>query len=391
MDKKISIGCSYKGKIWMRWVEQIDFWKNWCIHIGEMILDNTIDTNHILENSLKMEIITEFPDAIPYKILLPEQIEISNSHTKQLYIPKEDKLYPFFQSDLRNPELVNGKLQFEYWINARKFTFEQVIDRKSFSFKQIDGEELKVRHRNVNKKMTEFLKGNPPEISFIYENGNIVVVQENLKIDIKPKSDIELSHMKLLHLDWIGMDVDIRTESQGRERKKQSIQYATIHNIVDQSSDIIFDDDGSGEIADVIGIKIDDVNRKIFFHLYHCKFSDGDLPGGRVKDLYEVCGQAEKSIMWNDNSLDFIKRMIERENKRQKDYDDTRIEKGDLQTLHMLRRMLTSGFKTEFEISIVQPGVSIQKITASMKQILLATNAHLKDTYEIPLTCYFSE
>ena len=36
----------------------------------------------------------------------------------------------------------------------------------------------------------------------------------------------------------------------------------------------------------------------------------------RVSDLYEVCGQSEKSIMWNDNTLELIVRMIERENNK---------------------------------------------------------------------------
>ena len=43
--------------------------------------------------------------------------------------------------------------------------------------------------------------------------------------------------------------------------------------------------------------------------------------------------------------------------------------------------MVKSGFETEFEISIVQPGVSILEITDSMKQIILATDTYLKDTY----------
>ena len=179
-------------------------------------------------------------------------------------------------------------------------------------------------------------------------------------------------------------------ESQGRERKTNSIQYATIHNIVDRTSDIIFDDDGSGEISDIVSVKIDMETRKINFHLYHCKFSGGDRPGARVSDLYEVCGQAEKSIMWNDNVLEIVQRMIERENIRKKNYDETRFEKGDLQKLQMLKKMVKSGYETEFEVSIVQPGVSISKITNSMKQIILATDTYLKDTYGLRLTCYFS-
>ncbi|MET0960894.1 MAG: hypothetical protein ABWX58_11290 [Psychrobacillus psychrotolerans] len=94
--------------------------------------------------------------------------------------------------------------------------------------------------------------------------------------------------------------------------------------------------------------------------------------------------------MWNDNVLEIVQRMIVRENKRQENYGETRFENGDLQTLHMLKKMVKSGFETEFEISIVQPGVSILEITNSMKQIILATDTYLKDTYGLRLTCYFS-
>ncbi|RIJ63344.1 DEAD/DEAH box helicase [Rummeliibacillus sp. TYF005] len=387
---RISIGCSYKGKVWMRWIERINFWTEWCQNIGNKILDDTIDTNNILNNSLALEIIKEFPKGVPYKILLPEIIEISNSSTKQLYISKEQKAFPFFQTDLKNPCLVNGNLRFEFWINERKFVFEQIINETSYSFKQIEGEELIVKAGNKSFKMTDYLYEYSPEVSFIQSDGTIIVVQENLKTVIKPKSSIDLPSESLFAIDWNGLGVNIKSESQGRARKTDSIQYATIHNIVDQTSDIIFDDDGSGEIADVVSVKINEEHRKVVFHLYHCKYSHGENPGARVSDLYEVCGQAEKSIMWNDNVLKIVQRMIVRETMRQRNYDETRFEKGDLHTLHMLKKMVKSGFETEFEISIVQPGVSILEITDSMKQIILATDTYLKDTYGLHLTCYFS-
>ncbi len=238
--------------------------------------------------------------------------------------------------------------------------------------------------------MTDYLYEYSPEISFIQSDGTIIIVQENLKTVIKPKSGIGLPSDSLFAIDWKGFGVNIKSESQGKGRKTDSIQYATIHNIVDRTSNIIFDDDGSGEIADVVSVKIDNEHRKVVFHLYHCKYSHGERPGARVSDLYEVCGQAEKSIMWNDNVLEIVQRMIERENTRQRNHEETRFEKGDLQTLHMLKKMIKSGFETEFEISIVQPGVSIVEITNSMKQIILATDTYLKDTYGIRLTCYFS-
>ncbi|WP_427108186.1 DEAD/DEAH box helicase [Lysinibacillus xylanilyticus] len=388
--ERISIGCSYKGKVWMRWVERINFWTEWCQKIGKKVLDDTIDTNNILNNSLALEVIKEFPEGVPYKILMPEVIEVSNSSSKQLYLSKEQKTFPFFQTDLKNPGLVNENLRFEFWINERKFIFEQIINETSYSFKQIEGEEVSVKSGNKTVKMTDYLYEYSPEISFIQSDGTIIIVQENLKTVIKPRSDMELPPDSFFAIDWNGLGVNIKSESQGRERKTNSIQYATIHNVVDQTSDIIFDDDGAGEIADVVSVKIDMERQKIVFHLYHCKYSHGERPGARVSDLYEVCGQAEKSIMWNDNVLEIVQRMIERENIRQKNYNETRFERGDLQTLHKLKKMVKTGFETEFEMSIVQPGVSILEITNSMKQIILATDTYLKDTYGLRLTCYFS-
>ncbi|MFY3793319.1 hypothetical protein ACOQFO_16735, partial [Ureibacillus sp. MALMAid1270] len=242
-------------------------------------------SNNILNNSLTLEVIKEFPKGVPYKIMMPETIEISNSSTKKLYLSKEQNEYPFFQTDLKNPILVNGNLRFEFWINERIFVFEQILTDTSFSFKQIEGEELKVKTNNKTVKMTDYMYEFSPEISFIQNDGTIIVVQENLKTVIKSKSDIKLPLDSLIAIDWNGLGVNIKSESQGRERKTNSIQYATIHNIVDRTSDIIFDDDGSGEISDIVSVKIDMETRKINFHLYHCKFSGGDRPGARVSDL----------------------------------------------------------------------------------------------------------
>jgi hypothetical protein len=36
---------------------------------------------------------------------------------------------------------------------------------------------------------------------------------------------------------------------------------------------------------------------------YHCKYSQESSAGARVGDLYEVCGQAQKSISWLQNQL----------------------------------------------------------------------------------------
>lgn len=384
--QKISIGCSYKGKVWMRWVERVNFWSKWCENIGEKILNDTISTNHILSNTLTLEEIKEFPVGVPYKIILPETIEMANSLSKKIILSKENREYHFFQMELRKPEIVNGVLKFEIALNERIFIFEQQIHATGYKFKQIEGDELKVVSGKKTIMMTDYLYENSPEISFVKEDGTVAVVQENLMTVIAPKRDIELPSDRLKKVDWAIYGVNIKVESQGRVR----IQYATIHNLVDLTADIVFDDDGAGEIADIVTIKINEEARKIKIHFYHCKYSSEAQPGARVSDLYEVCGQTEKSIMWNDNAIDLIQRMIEREKVRVKDYNDTRFEKGDLKTLFTLKKMVKAGFETNLSISIVQPGVSVSKMSDSMKQVILATDTYLKETYAIPLTCYFS-
>ena len=64
---------------------------------------------------------------------------------------------------------------------------------------------------------------------------------------------------------------------------------------------MIVDDDGKGEAADVVAIciKADTTSPSgIEVEFYHCKYSLGAEQGQCVDDLYEVCGQAQKSINW---------------------------------------------------------------------------------------------
>ena len=39
-------------------------------------------------------------------------------------------------------------------------------------------------------------------------------------------------------------------------------------------------------------LAIKEMENEIHFEFYHCKYAHGNNPGGRLSDLYEVCGQA---------------------------------------------------------------------------------------------------
>ncbi|MBX4378155.1 hypothetical protein K4H02_24160, partial [Mycobacterium tuberculosis] len=84
---------------------------------------------------------------------------------------------------------------------------------------------------------------------------------------------------------------DITVESQGIERKANSIQaYMARFLSQDQTFDILIDDDRAGEAADLVGIRLD--KGDLHITLVHCKYSSKPTAGSRLNDLYEVCGQA---------------------------------------------------------------------------------------------------
>src|SRR5690606_13070414 len=104
--------------------------------------------------------------------------------------------------------------------------------------------------------------------------------------------------------DWTTLGVDITKESQYNKTKTQkredSIQFVMIQEMLkDADYKIIYDDDDKDEVSDIIGIKFfDNDYSKLIVDLFHCKFSTDPKSGARLKDLYEVCGQAQRSFHW---------------------------------------------------------------------------------------------
>lgn len=106
--------------------------------------------------------------------------------------------------------------------------------------------------------------------------------------------------------------------------------------------DVVFDDDGSGEIAGVVAIRAETPPEKRTVHvdLYHCKYSLAPTVGSRIDDLYVVCGQAQKSVSWaysEDKQVDLFSHLLRREPKQREGKEGTRFEKGTKQALLNLR------------------------------------------------------
>ncbi len=371
---KVSIGCSYKGRIWSRWVESIDFWMNWCDNIAARLQNQEIDTSRIFEGALVPEIIYERPSSVPYEIEWPIDMDLIND--RSILITHGPNDYPVYAMDIKLSDYnETGPIRFSVGNNKIREEYELHISNRKYEFKTIKPTGLIIKRSKREYKVAEFFNEFPPRIKFVDQSmleGNLLV-----KITAIPPS---FNRERIQIWNWKG--IDIHKESQGAERNKQSIQYRVIQNLVSTDRfSVIFDDDDAGEIADVVSIA-DDKN-KISIQFYHCKYAHGDNPGARVADLYEVCGQAEKSIKWCQEPTAIIDRLIKRESSRIH-LGGTRFEVGSLRKLREIKNKMRV-FPTHIQIFIVQPGIDSTALTDDMIRILSGTASYLMDTYSVKL------
>lgn len=371
---KISIGCSYKGRIWSRWVESIEFWMNWCDAIATRILNEQIDTSKILEGALVPVIVQERPVSVPYGIEWPIDLDIIND--KSFYITDGTNDYPIYETEIKltqNNE--SGPIRFSVGNEDVFEEYELRISEGTFGFHTLTSCGLVIKRNKREYKLTEFFNEFPPRIKFVDQS----MLEGNIQVKLTTVPEI-ISRNRFVKWNWDG--VDIRKESQGKTKEEGTVQYRLIEVLKNNDKySIIFDDDDAGEIADVVTFI--DGGDKILIQFYHCKYSHGDKPGARVADLYEVCGQAEKSVKWCQEPMTIIERLISRENSRART-GGTRFEVGNIRKLKEIKNKMRV-YPTKVEIAIVQPGIDETLLTEDMMRIISGSASYLLDTYGIEL------
>lgn len=375
----VSIGCSYKGTIWAKWVATVDYWKDWCDRQASKVLDSSIDTTIVLKNALIPEEIEARPKIVPYRIDLPREIGLDTQGNIQLRAASRST--QLFLVDIQLT-VFDETSPLSFYVGNEEFKeeFTLLIDEKGYTVIHKAGLHIQVsRPRKEDVSLVEYFCENPPVIWFVDGSS----LEGNYFLPLKGTQLAIFDVSKITPWNWSG--INIRKESQGVNRESDSIQYRLIADLKNRNQyRIIFDDDGSGEVADVVALREDDVEEKIIFELYHCKFSNGDQPGARVSDLYEVCGQAEKCAIWTEDAKALVDRLIKRETDRIGKGHQTRFEIGDKKSLFILKNKLRF-HSVEYRIFIVQPGVDSKRILPQMHQILCSTETFLMETSGIEL------
>ncbi len=376
---KTSVGCSYKGRVWSRKITNIAHLTKWCSFMGKKVLDEAINVDKILDGVLKPVLITERPQSIPLIIEWPTSFLLEQESAINIIFGKDSIPLQEVSIDLISHS-IKGDLRFSVHCDNYESEFSLEIlnepEGRGYKYKQIGKLPISIRIGSSTKPLQEWFEEEPPIIRFI--DGSYIENNIHITVNDQPSSPYEKKNIE----SWNWSGIDITKESQKIEKRKDSIQYYLIYELKKKHYSIIFDDDSSGEAADVITMKI--VNETILVELFHCKYSLDAKPGARVDDLYAVCGQAQKSIHWKESIYKLISHMQKREAKRTSDGNPTRFEVGNPKELHSITKM-SQIYPVYLDIFIVQPGLSKSKVTEEQLQLLGATELYLKETYNIDL------
>lgn len=176
-------------------------------------------------------------------------------------------------------------------------------------------------------------------------------------------------------IDWAANGINPCREKPLASAPDLSIFEFVQNRHISAGADVLFLDDGAGEIADYVALYTNAGGVRVEFH--HCKAASGaNVPNDQIDDLYEVAGQAVKCRRWMDP-----RRLIEQIEHRSKNTKASKFIKGDMTAL---RTLLADSSRVAFQVVIVQPAIrSSPKDTIA--ELLAAVDAYQRGGNVLPL------
>ena len=391
-------GCSKSGKIWSYRRGNLLSFRNWSHRIGVLVEDPTISTHEIFKHTLRVDPVAGAPHSIPvsvdwdddiYKNAAYEQVLQIEGHGGDIYLFDATIELTHREYDLNNlPSDILFQISYEGLCTKFRITYTSVIngDRTDYSYhvEKVFGPNISFRRRTISYgDILEYFNAEKCSPIFFFADGSMLyannLVQLRQEIITPYKAD------DLEGYDFIGAGVNIGDESMDWPHKENTIQYYMWQQINDDY-DLVFDDDGKGEVADLIGVRSD--ADTIYVHLYHLKYAIENRTSKRIDNFYAVCGQAEKSLKWRNGNMNIFRRLIYRSAHTVKGAN--RILKGDVEMLKQLDQESAVTKKVKFHLHIVQPGLSKADVSDEILHLLGVVQNYAYEVCNAGLTVHCS-
>ena len=382
--ERVNISASQKGRIWSHsTATSLKQWCDWCDAIGTKLLDDTVTIEHVIGNFILPESLSGRPDGVLLGVEWPWELHTQSAESMRLTY--DDKTIEAVYCDLvPDTSRSTGPLKFTVSNGAWTVQYEAAVGSAGeVTYSCAASDEIQVVRPRSEMPLSTWLN----------QNGLIFLLDDDRIVEggllYQPKWDrAPYDSANLIAVDWTG--TDIKVESQTGKKLAHSIQHRVIRDLLAERDgwDVVIDDDGPGEIADIVAMRLDDEG--LLVRLVHCKYSGDSAPGARVADLYEVCGQAEKSVAWRRSDLTpFFKRLARRAQAKHQRTGVSPFEEGDAAGLLQLQAK-SQVYRRRMEIVIVQPGVSAARISQQQADLLAAAKSYIRTTINAPLTVWCS-
>lgn len=375
---RATIGISTRGRLWsFKKAADLSSWVDWCHYVGDKLLNDRINVDHILRGAIIPVPVTERPSLAPLAIEWPE--EFYNRDEELVSVAFGERIVPFYEVGL---ELVNhertGPLRFRVFTANEAREYQVQFSEGGPSYTPTGWDEAEILVGKRRRPLSEWFRSETPRILFEQDT---LIEDDHLHV-YRPGDKQPYPREKIQAWDWTG--VDIRKESQRDEKRPDSIQRRVIDLLLqDGDWEIVFDDDEANEAADVVALRVQ--GETLLIHFYHCKFATKSTAGARIKELYEVCGQAQKSVRWRERVSHLLDHLMAREKSRLRQKRPSRFEQGSPRKLVEIKNR-SHLLIPDMSVFVVQPGASKAEISTEQLELLSATELYLQVTFGIRLT-----
>ena len=398
MGERTTHGCSKSGKVWSYRRGNLLSFKEWSHRIGGLIEDPTIDPKELFKHTLNIHPVGSCPNVVPVAIDWDDEIYKNANIEQFLSIEgRKDDVYLFDAEleikqrdwDLNNlPSDILFQLKYEDSCTVFRISYYEKTDGETtyygYRVEKVSGPNVGFKRRQIPYgNIVNYFNENKQAPIIFFANGSMLYA--NNLVELREDAVTPITVKELVDYGWEG--IDLNTESMGFPHKENSIQYYVWQKIMEKY-ELIFDDDGRGEIADLIGVN-QDVD-SIYVDLYHIKFANGGCTSRKIINFYEVCGQAQKSLKWKNSEVNLFRQLIKRAEQTKKAAH--RILKGDMELLQQLAQEAVVRKRVKVSLHIVQPGLSKTDASASadILQLLGVVKNYAFEVCNAKLTVYCS-
>lgn len=366
-------GSQKKGKVWQRSAGTISQWIEWTEQTWRKVSDeDDVDAN-ITRDFLRPQKLEQPYGSFPISVEWGEQAQMGFSDKQ--FVEFGGVQVPFFLVDIDIEEVDDqGGISLRFSSDTHASAYRFLISEAAhggYAYEHLSGPQIAFHRGNgATFDIVEYFLSDPPIIRYVdgTHSYNCYHIPTPLDAGGYPRDQLE---------EWDWADIPMNAESIGKLHNTNTIQHHSFLQL-EREYDVVFNDDGKGEAADLVCLKDVDAET-IKLCLVHCKNAVGGAVSNDIRNFYTVCGQAQKCISVKHGGIPRMYHNLKRRQNIWQQEGADRFLKSDIKQLSYFKEKSRRA-KLEFEVILVQPGGSKANLSDDILALLGTTDLFLKKT-----------